>query len=149
MLVKFKEFIYCGLNVRVECYQVWINFYLVFSSIFCKCNVMLFFVQNEGVIMQMQKWYLVSIDIRLFKFLQIERQIDKIYKIYNCNCYKVVIELCLMNYNYLFFIIICNFKYILVIIFLYLKVKFYQFVLGLFILLQLIGVYVCFREKIL
>lgn len=130
MLVKLKEFIYCGSNVRAECYQAWTNSHPVHSSISRKCNVTLFFAQNEGVTMLMQKWYSASIDIRPFKFSQTERQTDKIHKIHNCNRHKVVIELCLMNYNYPFSTITCNFKHILVTISSYLKVKFHQFVPG-------------------
>lgn len=148
MLVKLKEFIYCGSNVRAECYQARTNSHPVPSSIYRKCNVTLFFAQNEGVTMQIQKWYLVSIDIRPFKFSQLERQTDKIHKIHNCNRHKVVIELCSMNYNYPFFTITCNFKHILVTISSYLKVKFHQFVPGLPILPQSIGVHVRLREKI-
>lgn len=127
MLAQLKEFIYCGSNVRAECYQARANSHPVPSSISRKCNVALFFAQNEGVTMQMQKWYSASIDIRPVKFSQTERQ-TKYTGLTTVT--QVVIELCSMNYNYPFSTITCNFKHILVTIFSYLKVKFHQFVPG-------------------
>lgn len=127
MVAQLKEFIYCGSNVRAECYQARTNSHPVPGSISRKCNVALFFAQNEGVTMQMQKWYSASIDIRPVKFSQTERQ-TKYTGLTTVT--QVVIELCSMNYNYPFSTITCNFKHILVTISSYLKVKFHQFVPG-------------------